>query len=277
MNTLPQLGTVVALSLTLSSVSMAQGDAPASPVLLPQSSVMAAFTPQQVRPGRDRFNNSPPLTHDGLVEALKSNKTFRTNLARHFGLPEERVVDFVQDALVPQVLPRATQVRNYGVTRTGSIYSKLTTLKKGTRVWATRDGKPVLKWDCSNPLLPKVPVLRDRPRPVSVSIERVGGVIPPSASILGPPDIQAPIGITMAMDTPSGNIPVIPGLLEPDTAPRPFLPSVARAGFPLLPLAGVIGIVVRSKPKAPNTIPEPGALVLVTLGAVGLGLLRRRR
>ena len=242
----------------------------------PSGVVLPAFTSQRVTSGRDRFLNEPVLTTDALVESLKTNKIFRSNIAKHFGLPEERVVSFVEDALVPYILPQDTPVTNYGVTKAGLIYGKKMSLKKGTRVWATRDGKPVLKWDCSNPLLPKVPVLRERPRPVSVSIERVGGVLSPPARLLAPPDLQAPIGITLAMDTPSGSIPVIPGLLEPDV-PRPFLPSVARAGIPLLPLAGVIGLVVRPKPKVPNTIPEPGTLALATLGAAGLGLMLRRR
>ena len=130
--------------LALATASLAQSNTGASPVVLNKMPLLPVFAPQRVQPGRDRFNNTPSLTNEGLVETLKTNKTFRTNLAKHFGVPEERVIEFVQDALVPQTLAQNTRVMNYGVTKSGLIYSKNTTLKKGTRVWATRDGKPML-------------------------------------------------------------------------------------------------------------------------------------
>ena len=83
--------------------SMAQTSGTVAPRLLSESPVLPAFPSQQVRPGRDRFNNDPALTTEALLEALKTNRTFRTNLSRHFGIPEERTIEFVQDALVPLV------------------------------------------------------------------------------------------------------------------------------------------------------------------------------
>ncbi len=266
--------------LALATASLAQSDTGTAPVVLSESPLLPAFTSQRVQSGRDRFNNNPSLTNEGLVETLKTNKTFRTNLAKHFGVPEERVIEFVQDALVPQTLAQDTRVMNYGVTKSGLIYSKNTTLKKGTRVWATRDGKPILKWDCSNPLLPKIPVLRERPKPTQVSRAIDAGVLAPQGSLLEPAGLEAPVGITLAMDTPGD--PVVPPIAPPvttttDRPPAPRIPTnIARTGIPLIPLAGVVGLVVRST-STPNTIPEPGTLALLALGSAGLLALRRRK
>lgn len=265
--------------------SMAQTSGTVAPRLLSESPVLPAFPSQQVRPGRDRFNNDPALTTEALLEALKTNRTFRTNLSRHFGIPEERTIEFVQDALVPQVLDRDTRVMNYGVTKAGKIYGKQTTLRKGTRIWGTRDGKPILKWDCSNPLLPKAPILRSRPTPAQVSRTLTNGILPVPASLREPSVLDAPLGITLATDLPIEPIfrPVIPtppitvveepSLLNPPTR----LPGFARAGLPLIPLAGVIGLVVRTTPTPRGSVPEPGTLALLSLGAIGLLAHRRRR
>lgn len=270
----------LSLGLVIVPGSLAQTDVGTAPVLLSGSSTAPAFTAQRVQTGRDKFSNTPALTTEGLVENLKTNKTFRVNLAKHFGVPEDRVIEFVQDALVPQVLTTDTRVMNYGVTKSGRIYSKNMTLKKGTRVWATRDGKPILKWDCSNPLLPKVPVLRQRPTPAQVSSETTKGLLAPGASLLDPSGIEAPVGITLAMDTPTEPIqvpsPPVKIVEEPDLKPQ-LRTTGGGARVPLLPLAGVVGVALRSTSSPSNVIPEPGTLAFLTLGGGGLLALRRRR
>lgn len=270
-------------SLALVSPVHAQQEGEVAPVLLSSNPALPTFTPQTVRPGRDRFNNTPSLTLDGLVETIKTNSTFRKNLSKHFAIPEERLVEFVQDALVPQVLPADSRVQNYGVTKSGLIYHKNTTLKKGTRVWGLRDGTPILKWDCSNPLLMKLPVVKKRPTtPTPVGLWKEKGIVPPETSLLPPTELTAPVGITLAMESPSEPPFTPPGPPTPPTpsntpTPPPSKITIARSGLPLLPIAGAVGLVVRSKGgPGPSNVPEPATIALFGLGALGL-LARRRR
>lgn len=269
-------------------------------VTMPMPAILPAFEPQQVPPGRDRFLNTPVLTTDELVEALKTNKIFRQNIARHFNLPEERVVAFVQDALVPMELPADMQVTNYGVTKKGMIYGKKMVLKKGTRVWATRSGDPILKWICSNPLLARVPVLKEPPKSTPVaSRSKEIGIKPVAANEVSPLGMDALPGGVVADNTPD-EPPVIPPI---KVAREPLkgsgnnvvrgaglaaaLPAIARSGLPLLPIAGFAGTVVRSQPTpgplrggpspSGHAVPEPSTLALIGLGLVGVPLLRRRR
>jgi PEP-CTERM motif len=262
-----KLGIVIVVGLGLGSLASAQPERETGPRSSDVAPVLAAFPAQSVRPGRDRFNDNPAYTLADLVETLKTNKTFRVNLARHFAVPEERVVEFVQDALVPQYLAANTKVPNYGVTKSGTIYSKVTTLKKGTRVWATRAGKPVLKWDCSNPITKDTVVLKRKPNPTPSSISREVKVLSPEAILLTPGELDAPIGITLASDMPFDPIvsPPTEIKLPPPSNPRPSttITSIARTGVPLLPVAGV------------SSVPEPTTIVLLGLGALGL-LVRRR-
>jgi hypothetical protein len=107
--------------------------------------------------GRDAFLTYQVKTTDALVAAVRGNAALRQRYARHFGVSEAQVVDFIQNALIAYKLPSDRVVTNYGVTKAGYIYPVHTRLKKGTMVWATRSGLPVLKWACSNPLTKTLP------------------------------------------------------------------------------------------------------------------------
>jgi hypothetical protein len=303
------LMTLVA-SFSTESIARAQGNAQA-----PEGVVLPVFVPQRIAPGRDRFLSDPVLTTEALVEALKTQPAFRRNIAKHFNLPEDRVVEFVEDALVPYILPTDTSVMNYGVTKSGLIYSKKMSLKKGTRVWATRDGKPILKWSCSNPLLPKAPVLKEKPKTAPVAtMSRPQGLQQVAANIIAPAGMEAleggdlspfgpdaPVAPPIAPPIKVVEVPNIPDPVKPVAPPVP--PQFVRTGLPLLSLAGVAGAVVRSV-KVPesteeevpvvlapatttaraassrtthNAVPEPGTLVFAALGLIGLPLLCRKK
>lgn len=101
--------------------------------------------------GPDAFLDYQVDSTSELVAALRSDPALRRRYARHFGVSESEVIEFVKNALVPYELPRARTVTTYGVTRSGRIYAARTRLRKGTKVWATRSGEPILKWLCANP------------------------------------------------------------------------------------------------------------------------------
>jgi hypothetical protein len=253
-----------------------------SPVLAQdqsQSNSEIAFSPRTIRPGRDRFLNTPALTNDGLVETLKTNAAFRRHLAQHFGVSESRVVGFVQDALIPMELPEASAVMNYGVTKSGKIYGKRTVLKKGTRVWATRSQQAILKWDCSNPLIAKLPMPSLDAKTASIAMSRSAEAqvqsmaIDTSSPELPPLDAETAIPAQLASESPA-----VPVSTRPQVGVR-----VAGGGsrLPLLPIgAGVVGLALLTRNTSsatPDAVPEPGSLILCGLGLLGGALIRRRK
>jgi hypothetical protein len=137
---------------------------------------------------------------DELVAVLNTNSRLRQLYARHFGVSEAEVVDFVKRSLVPYRLPAARQVLTYGVTKTGRIYSVRTRLARGTRVWANRSGVPILKWLCANPLIGRLP---PKPPPPRVIARRpTPRIRPVVARVTTPTTIVPPVALTPPLVTP---------------------------------------------------------------------------
>lgn len=129
--------------------------------------------------GPDAFLNFQVDSTDELVAVLKKNPALRKRYARHFKVPEDRVIAFVKYALIPSRLPADHTTTVYGVTKSGSIYPVRHILKKGTKVWATRSAVAILKWQCANPVTTELPGTRllGEPRSAGSSTGMQGGLV----------------------------------------------------------------------------------------------------
>jgi hypothetical protein len=227
-----------------------------------------------------------------LVEALRSDEALRRRYARHFGIPESNVIDFVKSSLVPYQLPADRNVTVYGVTKTGRIYATRTRLRKGTKVWATRSGVPILKWLCANPLtktLPGTKIAKAKPTKLKGKTKIAGarGLAPIPALADIPidtePMLSIPPSVPTALTTP--NIPVA---VAPPTGLTPPGPVTGNANYGLLFPIGLIllgtlgngggGTGGAVSPVLPPEAPEPGSLALIAVASIPLmGAVYRRR
>lgn len=208
--------------------------------------------------GPDAFLNYQVDSTSELVAALTSNPALRRRYARHFGVSEDRVIEFVKNALVPYNLPRARTFTTYGVTKSGKIYAVSARLPRGTKVWATRSGEPVLKWLCANPLTKTLPgtKLADAPR----------GSVP----VTGDPQVATVRSLAPTEDA-------VDATFDPSMSP----PEPAEPGVPPVPVAAIVpsdtpGVTVFTGPLAapPTGINgRPGASLWFPVGlAVALAL-----
>jgi len=108
---------------------------------------------------RDAF--APDLkqvkTPQEFADYLRTHQSLRQRYARHFNVSQDKIVDFFRNAVVPTTLKKSQRLMTFGVTKSGSIYAVRTKLPAGTPVWATREGVPVVKWNCANPLSKTLP------------------------------------------------------------------------------------------------------------------------
>jgi hypothetical protein len=178
--------------------------------------------------GRDAFLKYQVGSTDELIAAIRKDSALRARYARHFGIPEDRVIDFVKNSLIVYRLPKGRYVDNYGVTRSGHIYKTRSYLKAGTRVWATRSGLPVLKWACANPLTKNLPgtLLASRPKPTRVQVAKAPSGTAPS-NALAP--VAAPI------PTASLTAPVLAAPTAGAGSSLTLPPALAGAGSTVIP------------------------------------------
>ena len=227
-----------------------------------------------------------------LVEALRADRQLRERYARHFGIPENHVIDFVKSALVPYRLPADRIVTSYGVTRTGLIYGVRTRMHKGDKVWANRSGVPILKWLCANPLtktLPGTKLAKARQAKVKPKTKIAGGgPLTPIDTENIIPIAEQPIPSLPPVVSTAMTVPTVPVTPIPPTVLIPPGPVVAHANYGLLFPVGLVllstlghgggsGSAV-SPVGPPIEAPEPGSLALIaTAGLPLMGLVYRRR
>jgi hypothetical protein len=253
-------------------------------------------------PARDVFLSTKVDTIDQLVSEIKKNPTLRRNYAKHFGISEDKVVDFVKRTLVKYKLPEGRSVTTYGVTKAGHIYPVKMYLKKGTYVWATHSGLPILKWSCANPLGSKLPGtllpgLASMPKDDSLSRNRPSLAYNAAPELVTPPinpldSVAAPLlaapsnapGLVSSALNSAPDLSGAQGVIIPAVTSAP-LPAIAASGsatslLPLIPLLVGASLGAHSSTSGTaTTVPEPGSVALLALAGAPLliGTIGKRR
>ncbi len=213
---------------------------------------------RQVATPRDSYLQYKVYSVEQLIQQVSDNPAVRQRFARHFQIPESRVVSYMRANLVESYVPRTGRYTVYCMHPSGRFYPVKQTFRHGTKVFALRNGEPVMKWVCGNPLskfLPDVQVRNLTKQPVQKVSPSIEELLPAEqANILVPSDIPAPI-----------YQPAIPASLVSASAPL----LVHGGGNSLLPFllpAALIGIHgghsnSHTPPITPPIIIPPGPSV----------------
>jgi hypothetical protein len=269
-------------------------------VALLVTAVSRVAPPVEARPNSpDAFVRTEVRSVDQLSQIVAGNPRVRRNFARHFGIPESQVATYFRRNLVLTRLPEDRNVTVYAVTRTGRIYPVRERLRRGSRVFALKNGEPVLKGLCANPMVRRLPPMVALPPPTPV-IPRPPQTVPPVVRPPTPPEVPLPPPTTTFLPPvpPETVVPLVPVPLEPvpvGEAPplppsvvegpppggRPFNPAwLLAAGLPFFFGGDDDNPSDRPRPFVPPpVIPEPGTWLLLGTGLplAGLALRQSRR
>ena len=207
-----------------------------------------------------------------LVQEVKTNAVLRKRFAKHFGVSEAEVVEFVRRSLVPYRLPQSRTVTVYGVTDNGRIYGVRQRMKKGTRVWANRSGVPILKWLCANPVTKTLPIMPTPPQTATLPYKTEVASLP-----------GAPITTRVSPQVENFGLatPFVGGVTGAGGGSQAYYPAAVGGGgggIPLWPAVFVPLAFSGGGDRPPTEIPEPGTMALLALGApAALVALRRRK
>jgi len=226
---------------------------------------------------------------DQLIAEVKANPQIQRIYARHFRVPQSRVVQYMQANLVESYIPDTGLYTCYCVRQNGLIYPVKQKFTEGTKVFALRNGEPVLKWVCGNPLskfLPAVEthtIVRDMP---VIKLAPSTEVVAPTdnVQILVPTESQ-----TIVTNSSSDFDALVPQSIVGAAAPEAaiFVPSAgapsllgALAALPVLFAAGHGGGSNGGNSSgSPLPVPEGSTVqtsaVVLAFGAFLIGLRRR--
>lgn len=231
-----------------------------------------------------RHHATPPSSYlqyrvytvDQLIQQVSENPKVRRRFAQHFHISEASVVSYMKANLVESYVPKTERYTVYCVRPSGSFYPIRQTFKRGTKVFALKNGEPVMKWLCGNPLskfLPEVStrkivqVPRHKPPVVVVSPSLEELTPSETANILVPSEIAAPVyqaAVPLALVSAA-----TPVFSRAGTSLLPFLLPVALLGVNRG--GGTTPIPVPAVPETGSLAYLAAALPLVLVAA------RRRR
>jgi hypothetical protein len=235
----------------------------------------------------DAFIKTEIRSVQDLVRVVTSNPRVRRNFARHFRIPEAQVASYFQRQLVYTRLKQSHTTHVFGVTRTGRIYAVRERLRRGTPVFALRNGAPVLKACCANPLVTRLPPMITvrpptptvpRPTPVVAPPVVTTPLTPPTTAFIAPLPTEPPEPVVDVVPTPLES----EFAIEPGASPPPVVKGPpSRRGFPFWILVGVplafIDTGGGGEEEMPQPIPEPHTWLLLGAGLPVLALASRVR
>ncbi len=235
----------------------------------------AATPTRHYAPPPDSYLRYSVYSVNQLVQEVEANPAVRARYARQFQIPESQVGSYMRRNLVESYVPQSGTYSVYCVNRAGKVYTIRQKFRKGTKVFALRNGEPVMKWICGNPLMRYHAELAMAPI--------VSQKVSPSIQALTPTDVSPSVEAVVPSETGAG----LPTLVSvPLTVgSSSVFPSAARALF-ALPLLGFLsqnggGGGGTPPPPTPHTapaVPEPSAplLLLAALPLAALAVVKRR-
>lgn len=215
------------------------------------------------RPDRNAFINRSVSTTAELVAEAKRDRSVMDRYMRHYGMTRSEVLAYL-GTLKPDTIKEEGVYAIYSVPEGGKIKLHMERLKKGHKVFATREGDPQLILKCGNPLTlgPKQVVALNQ-TPVTTT-----EIVADETPIEIMTEIETEVEPVLALQ------PVEPiyEFTTPEVNPIPIIPA---GGFNLLPLA--LGGLAFIDTGGSTPVPEPMTMAVFGAGIALLGLKKRRR
>lgn len=222
-----------------------------------------------------------------LRNQVAKNVVVRSRYTRHFGVSTAQLDSFLANNLSLVSLREPLRTKCWYIDRAGRQSVKTKLLPRGTMVFATPSGQPVLSWSCGNPLradLPVGTVKSSRETTAKPAAEPEVKVLPNPMETISTAVVAAPPAPLAASALPVAAAPVLASAAAPAVSMPPVLSTSSFGGIELLGLLGGAAFAVRGgdhPSPPPAVVPEPSGLaaifgLLVTLpGALCLRVKKR--
>lgn len=259
--------------------------------------VRASAAAQTVPP--DSFLRFRVDTVQQLIRQVKTDPAVRRRYCQLFHVTPQKLVPYIQKNVVESYVPATKTYNVWCVGKNGRLFTVKQHFRAGTRVFALRNGTPVMKWACGNPLIsylpaPPVKPLTEAKAPTVPTEQRVA---PSTESIAS--EVSPPAPVEAVVTVPSEFAPVVPNTLVASSSEMIVPAHSSIRGFvPWIPIAGAAALITSASSSgggttpstavfssggggtsSPGLVPEPSPAVTLLLGLAplaGLALLARR-
>jgi hypothetical protein len=227
---------------------------------------------------------------DQLIAEVQSSPRIQGYYARHFHVPQSRVIEYMQANLVESYIPETRMYTCYCVRANGLIYPIKQRFTQGTKVFALRNGEPVLKWVCGNPLSKFLPAVETHTIVKNIPVIKLA----PSTEVIAPTDnvqILVPTETQTVVTNASSDVDaLVPEPILGAASPSNFVFAPGGGGGGGLGFLGLLPVIFAATHTSgggsgsgphggPLPVPEASTMessaIMLSIGALFLGLRRR--
>ena len=260
---------------TRGKIATSLGGAVAATIALaiPMIAGAATIATQAVPP--QSFLATRVQTVNQMIAQIQANPAVRARYCKLFHVSSAQLVPYMRKNVVESYVPATKTYSVWCANKQGHLYTVNQKFQAGTRVFALRNGTPVMKWACGNPLVSALPMPPAAPNTIAkaptVPFERVAPMTETIASEITPP---APV--ESVVTTPSETPTVVPSAMVAGSS-EIIVPNASAKGFiPWIPIAGAAALVSTSlggssNSSTPVTFGTGGGGTVINNGGGGTG------
>lgn len=237
-------------------------------LMLVATTSQVAFAKERTPPGSFLTYRATSVAE--LVNEVNTDPVARARLANHFGVAQGQLAEYFAARLKLVSLTSPLKAQVWYVSKGNSLQVKTKLLPKGTPVFVTHEGTPLILWSCGNPMrkvLPEALVISE-PEPPIEAVE----VKPAPIETIAAAAVSAVPAPVTAAALPAA-VPVVTDLAVASTVSVPPM----LGGLGVLSLLG--GLVAHGSDSTP-WVPEPSGLAAVATGLLAVpfaAAVRRNR
>ena len=220
-----------------------------------------------------------------LRAQVEKNPIVRSRFSRHFGVSPAELDKYFAAELELTALKQPLRTRCWYVNRAGGTSVKTKLLPRGTMVFATKSGEPILSWSCGNPLssaLPRKVVkasVESQTKPVEIKVlanpvETISNAVvtaPPAPSVVSVIPVETP--------------PVLATVAAPAVSMPPIIAAAGSIGLGWVGAVGAVGGLTAGlssggRKSRITVVPEPSGLAALATAVClipAMCRVRRRR
>ena len=217
---------------------------------------------------RGAFIRRPVKSVTDLIAHVKSDPVVMDRMVRHFRLTPPQITNYFSTLHLAKLANEGVYII-FNVHSDNVIRGRYFKVQKGTLVFADNSGRPILKKECGNPMVLRLPPI------VAES---------PTTNPAGPRDaVQGDVSSSeelVVMEPGVMNVPAAPPMAPP-IRPQVTGGFIAgnSGGFGFLPIflgLGGLGMLIKKEDNDCPPVPEPATMVILAAG-VGTLVAKRRK